>query len=359
MDARGGGGPPGRARLDLAGLNRVLVVNAGSTSLKLSVVDNDDESEDVRSVDRLPSDVDGVAHRVVHGGGSFRGPVVIDDRVEDELRRLVELAPLHNAPAVAAIDAVRRSLPDVPHVAVFDTAFHATIPALAATYALPRKLREERGIRRYGFHGLSIQWAAERVPVDRLVVCHLGGGCSVTAVLRGKSVDTTMGFTPLEGVPMATRSGSVDPGAVLHLARNGMSAEALERVLEHESGLAGLSGTSGDVRELERSAADDDDARLALDVYTYRIASAVAGMTVPLGGLDALVFTAGVGEHSSFVRGRVCARLAHLGVVVDDTLNSGAEPDADVQEAGSRARVVLVHAREDVVAARAARTLLD
>ena len=356
MDARAGGGRSGRAGLDLARLNRVLVVNAGSTSLKLSVVDDADESEAVASLHELPPGIEAVAHRVVHGGSEFREAVVVDGGVEDALRRLVELAPLHNAPAVAAIDEARRSVPDVPHVAVFDTAFHATIPPEAATYALPRAFREEWGIRRYGFHGLSVEWASERVPVERLVVCHLGGGCSVTAVLRSRSVDTSMGFTPLEGVPMATRSGSVDPGALLYLRRHGLATDALEHALEHDSGLAGLSEISGDVRDLDASTSEA--ARLALDVFTYRVASAVAALTVPLGGLDALVFTAGVGEHSAPVRARVCGRLAHLGVALDGDANGTAEPDADVAADGSPVRVVVLRAREDVVAARAARTLL-
>jgi acetate kinase len=198
----------------------VLVVNAGSTSLKLSAVREDERSDKVASLDAVPDDIAAVGHRIVHGGASFRGPVIVDDEVERSLAALTELAPLHNAPALAALDQARRVLPDVPHVAVFDTAFHATLTEEASTYALPMRVREELGIRRFGFHGLSVQWAAEHVRVGRLVVCHLGGGCSVTAVKDGRSVDTTMGFTPLEGVPMATRSGSVDPGALLHLLRN-------------------------------------------------------------------------------------------------------------------------------------------
>jgi acetate kinase len=262
---------------------------------------------------------------------------------------------LHNAPALDAIREARRLLPDVPHVAVFDTAFHATLPEVASTYALPRRFREAAGIRRYGFHGLSVQWAAERVPVRRLVVCHLGGGCSVTAVRDGRSLDTTMGFTPLEGVPMATRSGSVDPGALLHLLQTGTSVGELERVLEHESGLLGLSGSSGDVRELESST--EPSARLALAVFAYRVAQAVAAMAVALDGLDALVFTAGVGEHSADVREEVCGRLAFLGVQLDAEANRDAAPDAEIAPVGAAPRVVVVRAREDVVIARAARTI--
>src|SRR5919202_2246998 len=328
----------------------VLVVNAGSTSLKLSLVGRDGSSEPLASLAVAPRDVEAVAHRVVHGGERFREPVVIDEEVERELAALADLAPLHNHPALTAIESARRALPDVPHVAVFDTAFHATLPPEASTYALPRRFREERGVRRYGFHGLSVQWAAERVPVPRLVVCHLGGGCSVTAVRDGRSVDTTMGFTPLEGVPMATRVGSVDPGALLHLLRtSALSVDALDHALEHESGLLGLGG-SEDPRKLEGT--------LALAVYTYRIAGAVAAMAVALGGLDALVFTAGVGEGSASVRREVCARLGFLGVELDLAANEHAEPDAEIATAASAVRVVVVHAREDVVAARAARELL-
>src|ERR671932_499034 len=221
----------------------VLVVNAGSTSLKLSLVEADGTASAVASLTTAPRDVEAVAHRVVHGGSRFRKPVVIDDEVERELAALADLAPLHNHPAVTAIESARRALPDVPHVAVFDTAFHATLPPEASTYALPRRVRDEHGIRRYGFHGLSVQWAAERVPVPRLVVCHLGGGCSVTAVREGRSVDTTMGFTPLDGVPMATRSGAIDPGALLYLLRTcGVTVEELDHALERESGLAALGG---------------------------------------------------------------------------------------------------------------------
>jgi acetate kinase len=335
----------------------VLVVNAGSTSLKLSAVDADGSASRVQSLAAAPADVAAVAHRVVHGGTSFRGPVRIDERVEKELTALTELAPLHNGPAVAAIGEARRAFPDVPHVAVFDTAFHATMPDEAAVYAVPRRWRDEWGIRRFGFHGLSVEWAAERVPVPRLVVCHLGGGCSVTAVLDGRSVETTMGFSPLEGIPMATRSGSVDVEAVLHLLRSGrLDLAAVEHALEHESGLLGLSGVSPHVEELERS--QEPVARLALATYCRRIAAAVAACTAALDGIDALVFTAGVGEGSALVRESVCGRLRFLGVDLDPRANHLAEPDVDVAMARSAVRVVVLRAREDVVAARHARALL-
>jgi acetate kinase len=298
----------------------------------------------------VPPGIDAVGHRIVHGGTRFREPVLLDAGVEEAIRELSALAPLHNAPAVRAVDEARRTFPGVAHIAVFDTAFHATIPPEASTYAIPARWRDEWGIRRYGFHGLSVAWAAERVSATRLVVCHLGGGCSVTAVRDGRSIDTTMGFSPLEGVPMATRSGSVDPGALLYLLReHGLSVQELDLALEQESGLVALGGTD-DVRRLEGT--------LALEVYVHRIAAAVAAMAASLGGLDALVFTAGVGEGSAAVRKRICARLGFLGVRLDEQANNAAEPDADISVQGSTVRVVVVAAREDVVAARAVRGLL-
>jgi len=287
----------------------------------------------------------------VHGGPLFREPVVIDAAVEEGIHELEAIAPLHNAPALRAIREARSAQPHVPHVAVFDTAFHATIPEEARTYAVPLRWRDEWGIRRYGFHGLSVQWAAEQVSGPRLVVCHLGGGCSVTAVRDGRSVATTMGFTPLEGVPMATRSGSVDPGALLHLLRSGLlTLDELDDALEHQSGLLALTGTDN-ARRLEAGT-------LALAVLAHRVAEAVAAMATACAGLDALVFTAGIGEGSALVRAEVCSRLPFLGVELDPERNDRAEPDADVQAPGSSVRVVVIRAREEIVAARAARSLL-
>ncbi|HEY8724762.1 MAG TPA: acetate/propionate family kinase [Gaiellaceae bacterium] len=330
----------------------VLVVNAGSTSLKLSVVGTDDVPRPVASLADAPR-IAVVGHRVVHGGARFSAPTLIDDAVLAELTALIELAPLHNAPAVDAINAARKALPDATHIAVFDTAFHKTLPEVASTYLLPAHFREQ-GVRRYGFHGLSVQWVAERVAVPRLVVCHLGGGSSVTAVRDGQSVDTTMGFTPLEGVPMATRAGSVDPGALLYLLRHGVSLDELDRALEHESGLTALAGT-GDVAVLE--ADTSPEAELALGVYCYRIAQAIAAMTVSLGGLDALAFTAGVGEHSAAVRFAICRQLAFLGICLDESANASAGGDTEVSASSSSVRVHVVTAREDVVVARAVRGL--
>ena len=307
-----------------------------------------------------PSQVGAVAHRVVHGGPRFRDPIAINAQVREQIMELEALAPLHNAPALAAIAQAERRFPNVPQVAVFDTGFHATIPQEAAVYALPTRWREEWGIRRYGFHGLSVQWATERVPVQRLVVCHLGGGCSITAVRDGRSIDTTMGFSPLEGVPMATRSGSIDPGALVHLmSGQGLGAGELEHALNFESGLKGLAGGSGDMRDVERAAlAGEPSAELALGVFVHRLAGAVAAMAAATAGLDALVFTAGIGEGSALVRERVCERVAFLGVEHDPALNAAAKPDCDVAAAGSSVRVLVIRAREELVAARAARALL-
>ncbi|HEX5247021.1 MAG TPA: acetate/propionate family kinase [Gaiellaceae bacterium] len=342
----------------MAALNDVFVVNAGSTSLKLSVVSSDDFSEKVASLESAPHDVDAVAHRVVHGGERFCDAVVVDEAVERELAALTELAPLHNRPALDALADARRVFPDVPHVAVFDTAFHATIPAEASTYAVPQTWRDEWAIRRFGFHGLSVDWCARRVPVPRLAVCHLGGGCSVSAVLGGRSVDTTMGFSPLDGVPMATRSGSIDPEIVLHLLRTKrLGIEELERALESESGLLGISGESSRVEKLETSASAD--AALALAVFAHRIAGAVAAMASTLGGLDAIVFTGGTGERSGRVRADVCGRLEFLGCALDERANESAVPDAVVSMPDAPVAVHVIRAREDVVAADAARRLLS
>ena len=350
-------------------MGSVLVLNAGSTSLKLHLVSPSGESERVRSFDGLdPAGLDAVAHRVVHGGPRFRAPVLVDDDVLAAIAELRALAPLHNAPALRELDAARRRFPALPHVAVFDTAFHATIPPAAATYAVPRRWREEWGVRRYGFHGLSVEWSAGRAPVVagrdrgglRLVVCHLGGGTSVTAVADGRSCDTSMGYSPLEGVPMATRSGSVDPGALVAVMRRPeMDADALDHALNEESGMRGLAGGDGLMLELEhRAAAGDEQARLAFDVYVHRVAGAVAAMAVAAGGIDVLVFTAGIGERSPGVRAAVCDRLVFLGVEVDAGRNAAATGDADISAPGAAVRAVVVTAREELVAARAARAVL-
>ena len=344
----------------------LLVVNAGSTSLKLHVVHEDDQSTPVASLTEVPQRVDAVAHRVVHGGARFRNAVMIDAEVRSQISELVALAPLHNAPALEALGEAQRELPDVPHVAVFDTSFHRTIPRQAATYAVPARWREEWGVRRYGFHGLSVEWCAQRVPqllgrpVQRLVVCHLGGGSSITAVRAGRSVDTTMGFSPLEGVPMTTRSGSIDPGALVYVLReHGLNLSLLDHSLNFDSGLAGLAGGTGEMLDIEtRARLGDTEAQLALDVFVHRVAGAVAAMAASAGGIDALAFTAGIGEGSATVRAETCARLSFLGLELDSERNETAEPDCDVATQGAPVRILVVRAREELVAARAARALL-
>jgi acetate kinase len=256
------------------------------------------DGEDARPVDAyVPAEA--VGHRVVHGGARFLAPTLIDDDVIAAIEELRPLAPLHNEPALRAISDARAALPDVPHVAAFDTAFHATIPPEAATYAVPRHWREDWGVRRYGFHGLAVESVVAQVDARRVVACHLGGGCSVTAVLDGVSVDTTMGFSPLEGVPMRTRSGSIDPGALIYLLRErGLSIEELDHALQHESGDVAFGGL---------------DDPLGFAVFTYRVAGAVAHMAMALGGLDLLAFSGGVGENRENVRDAVAGRLRFLG----------------------------------------------
>jgi acetate kinase len=356
---------------------RVLVANAGSSSLKLSLLDSDDSALWARelaapraSVERepvadalaeLPAAPDVVGHRIVHGGERFRAAARLDRDVLAALRELTALAPLHQPKSLAAVEAVAGALPGVPTVACFDTAFHASLPAEAATYALPRQWRERFRVRRYGFHGLSHSYAARRAgelspAPTRLVSCHLGAGASLCAVRDGRSVDTTMGFTPLEGLAMATRSGTVDPGLLLWLQQHeGMSASEMADALEHHSGLLGLAGTS-DMREL--LARDDSRAGLALGVYLHRLRAGIGAMAATLEGLDALVFTGGVGERSARVRELACEGLSHLGVAIDASRNGAVEGDADVRASGSGVAVLVVRAREDLEIARQARALL-
>jgi acetate kinase len=361
---------------------RVLVVNAGSSSLKLRVLDPDDSV--VASLD-LPADqghadiaaideaargvggIDAVGHRIVHGGTVFTGAVRIDRGVEAQLRELTDLAPLHQPKSLAALDAVSGLLPDLPAVACFDTAFHAHMPAAAATYAVPVEWRERWGVRRYGFHGLSHAYASRRAaqmlgrPQDglRVVTCHLGAGASLCAVLDGRSVDTTMGFTPLEGLVMATRSGTVDPGLVLWLLQHaGLAHEELADALERRSGLLALAGTS-DMREVLAAAGDHDaDAVIALEVYVQRLRAGVASMAAAMGGLNALVFTGGVGENAPALRELAAEGLAFLGVELDAGRNGTARPDAEIGTQGAAVRTLVITAREDLEIAREVRQVL-
>lgn len=347
----------------------VLVVNAGSTSLKLHLVDAREHStplrrEDLKDLGPLAA----VAHRVVHGGPRFREPVLIDSAVLEQIAGLEEIAPLHNAPALQGVEMTSAALPGVPQVAVFDTGFHQTMPDVVSTYALPLRFREGWGVRRYGFHGLSLQWSAERAPALlqrdgsdlRLVVCHLGGGCSVSALRGGRSLDTTMGFSPLDGVPMGTRSGSVDPGALLYLLNTDKLGVAdLEHALNCDSGLRGLAGGDGSMAEVESRAAEGDaDAQLALELFAYRVAGGVGAMAVAGEGIDALVFTAGIGEGSPMIRERICDRLGFLGIELDRDRNEPGSADRRIAAQSSAVEVLVIHAREELVAARAARALL-
>ncbi len=361
---------------------RVLVVNAGSSSVKLSLIGAANETLIERelaapqstvdpgmlreALDGGLGDADVVGHRIVHGGERFREAVLIDASVETSLQELVALAPLHQPKSLAALDAVAAALPDLPAVACFDTAFHATLAPPAYTYALPAAWRERWGLRRYGFHGLSHAWVARRIPQLlardaanlRIVSCHLGAGASLCAVAGGRSVDTTMGFTPLEGLVMATRSGSVDPGLLLWLMeQTGMEERELARVLEHQSGLLGLAG-SADMREvLERAQAGDQSARLALDVYTHRLCAGIAAMASALGGVDALAFTGGVGERSAEIRARAVRGVSFLGPSIDAQNNDRASPDCEITASPSKVRVLVIRAREDLEIARQVRAV--
>ena len=362
---------------------RVLVVNAGSSSLKLTLLDGTDATIAARELEAPRSEVDvrelraaldsplgeadAVGHRIVHGGERFHEAVRIDAGVEAAMRELTDLAPLHQPKSLAALDAVTEALPGLPAVACFDTAFHATLPHAAATYALPAEWRERWGLRRYGFHGLSHAWVAWRAPeiigTDstglRIVSCHLGAGASLCAIQDGRSIDTTMGFTPLEGLVMATRSGSVDPGMLLWLMeREELSVTEMTEALEHRSGLLGLAGTA-DMREvLLRAERGDEPACLARDVYVHRLCAQIVAMVAALGGLDALVFTGGVGERSSEIRAQAAAGLVFLGVAVDGARNDETHADGDIGAHGAAVRTLVLTAREDLEIARQVRTLL-
>lgn len=363
---------------------RVLVVNAGSQTTKLSVVaggevvaERDsaagadgpaglggpagvaDLARGIADLAGSAGPLDAVGHRVVHGGPDFSSSVIVDDISWKSLALLADLAPLHNPAGLQGIEAARAALPEVPSVACFDTAFHSTLPAEASRYALPADWVERWGLRRYGFHGISCAWAVRRAgaltgvapETLRIVICHLGGGASVTAVGGGRSLDTTMGFTPLEGLVMATRSGDVDPGAVLWAVEHGCSIEDAVFDLNHRSGLLGLTGgRSADMREvLALRSAGDPAAVLAIAVYTHRLRAKIAAMAAAAGGLDVLVFTGGVGEHSAQIRTETCAGLGWMGVsVADPSTRASDSGDRAVSPPGAAVTVLVVAAREDL-----------
>jgi acetate kinase len=365
-------------------VKRVLILNAGSSTLKWVVLDATNSSVQAQGVtDWSPADrsaqasalrsalkdvVDlaAIGHRVVHGGARFSEAVIIDSDVTAAIKDLSDLAPLHNPAALAGIETSAQLYPQVPQIAAFDTAFHRTIPEAAAVYPVPWEWTERWGLRRLGFHGLSVQYAVRRATEmlgrlpPRLVVCHLGAGCSITAVADGRSVDTTMGFTPLEGLMMAVRSGTIDPGLLLYLLRvQRISVEELEATLNGRSGLLGASGISADLRAVIAEAQRGNQrAVLALDMFVHRIVGAVGWLVGVLGGLDALVFTGGIGENNALIRERVTARFSYLGLALDTHANATVAPDADIAAPEATARALVIAAREDLAILADMRQLL-
>jgi acetate kinase len=360
---------------------RVLVVNVGSSTIKLRVIqdgraclgsfDIDVESasgeataiEEALSTSGTP---DAVGHRIVHGGTKFRGPTLLDGTVIHELEALGALAPLHQRRALEGVALVQGLLPHTPSVGCFDTAFFADLPARAATYALPKKWRERFGLRRFGFHGLSHSYAAGRASRmlgstgrQRIVTCHLGSGSSLAAIRDGFPVDTTMGFTPLEGIVMSTRSGSVDPGLVLWLqSQAGLDLSEVSDGLEHHSGLLGLAGTADMRAVLADAASGTEEARIARDVYIHRLGGGIAAMAAAVEGMDALVFTGGVGENAPKVRAMACAGLSHLDVQINERANEAGGSDVRIEDGSSGVAILLVASREDLEIASQVERLL-
>ena len=297
-----------------------------------------------------------VGHRVVHGGPKLTEPTRVTVEVKGEIENVSSIAPLHNQAGLEGIELAENLLPDVPQFAVFDTGFHRTLPDAARIYALPYEWYE-RGIRRYGFHGINHEYCAHRaaqllrrgLSSLKIITCHLGNGCSLCAIDGGKSVDTTMGFTPLEGLMMGTRSGSIDPGILTHLlTTENLDAAKLDRLLNHDSGLLGVSGISSDMRDILTAAAKGNTrAQLAFDIFIHRLQSETGAMAASLDGLDVLVFTAGIGENSPEVRHSACAKLEFLGIMLDEPANSALSPDAEISRATSRVRVLVIRAQED------------
>ncbi|MDZ8259517.1 acetate kinase [Nostoc sp. ChiQUE01b] len=306
-------------------------------------------------IDRL-SEIDVVGHRIVHGGEDYRDSVVITEDVKKAIAGLSNLAPEHNPAAVEGIEAIENILKDVIQIAVFDTGFHATLPDAAAIYPGPYQWVEQ-GIRRYGFHGISHQYCSQRatqilgrdVASERLIICHLGNGCSLAAIKNGRSIDTTMGFTPVEGLMMGSRCGSVDPGILIYLLRHcNYSIEKLDELLNKASGLKGISGVSSDMREVREAIIQGNSrAQLAWDIYVHRLRSGIGAMLTSLGGLDALVFTAGVGEHSAEIRQAVCEAFGFIGLKIDLEKNQQQPVDEDIGTPDSAVRILVIHTQED------------
>ena len=365
----------------------ILVLNCGSASVKYSLYDAEEDRvltggvvEDVACYERAVnaalehavSDlarIAAVGHRVVHGGARFNGPVVIDASVEREIEALCELAPLHNPPNLRGYRVSRAALPRCPHVAVFDTAFHQTMPEHAWHYAVPREMAVRHQLRRYGFHGTSHRYVAARYAqlhgrgpeAFKLISCHLGNGCSTCAVDRGRSVDTSMGFTPLEGLVMGTRAGDIDPGVLLHvMEKEAFGPAEARRFLNRECGLRGVSGVSHDMRELLAcAAAGNERAALAIAVFCYRVKKYIGASFAALDGADAVIFTGGIGENAAPVRARICESLGALGIVLDEEKNNAAAgSEAEISAAGARTRVWVIPTREELLIARETRAAL-
>jgi acetate kinase len=307
------------------------------------------------------SEISAVGHRVVHGGEEFTGSVVIDENVIASIEKFADLAPLHNPPNLAGIRAAQSHLPNIKQVACFDTAFHATIPKVAYMYALPYELYEKYGIRRYGFHGISHRYVARRAAKlmgrgkyeINAITCHLGNGCSITAVKNGHSIDTSMGLTPLEGVPMGTRSGDLDPAILFYLEEKGYDVETLKSLCNKQSGLLGLSGVSNDMRDLEELAGKGNErAKLAIDVFCYRIKKYIGAYAAILDTVDAVVFTGGIGENSVFMREKICNAVTQIGVKLDLVVNKDAiAKEAQVSAQKSEVKVFVIPTNEQVAIA--------
>ncbi len=397
---------------------KILVLNSGSSSVKYKLIDTDNEktlaeggvekiglhdgflkykradgskailelgqtdhkgsieailrilTDDVEGCIKSYDEIDAVGHRVVHGGEKFSGSVLIDDAVKEKIKECYEIAPLHNPANMIGIDAITALMPDKPQVGVFDTAFHQTMPAKSYMYALPYRFYKEDGVRRYGFHGTSHRYVSQRVceilGVDiagqRIITCHVGNGGSITAVKYGKSIDTSMGLTPTEGLMMGTRSGDVDPGALTYLMnKHNLTPDQLQKIINKESGVAGVSGISSDMREIEAAVKNGDEmATLALDMYEQRIIKYVGAYAAEMGGVDIIVFTGGVGENQTGVRENVCAPLAFMGVEIDKELNAKTRGTETVISAPqSKVRVVVVPTDEELMIARDTREIVS
>mgnify|MGYP001341036110 FL=1 len=389
----------------------ILILNCGSSSLKFGLIDENNEVNSSGQVENIGTDqptleiatgkqtescklsainhkqafdvvsdilnrksenaepIEAVGHRVVHGGELFKNPTKINDDVIAGIESCIPLAPLHNPASLSGIHAAQKRFPSIPHVAVFDTAFFSTMPPRAYLYAIPKELYTEKGIRRFGFHGSSHEYVARRcadlLRVDfarfSCITCHLGNGVSLSAVENGQCIDTTMGFTPLEGVAMGTRSGDIDPGLIFHLVREGMTVNEIENILQKQSGLLGLSGTSFDVRTLEQAGFEgDQDAQTALDVFAYRIRKALGGFFAALGHVDAVIFTGGIGQNSTFLRHHVVDGLESIGLLLDSVRNrthNGQE--AEISHIDGPVKIWIILTNEELMIAKKTRTVLN